>query len=75
MTACLKQEQEKQTKGNSGLLSELITYLTPVKSLKADALSVSVRATGAIMGCVWVCIQNMELRYWWEYGDEKTRIN
>ena len=58
MTACLKQEQEKQT--HSGILSELITYLTPVKSLKADALSVSVRATGAIMGCVWVCIQNME---------------
>ena len=20
-------------------------------------------------------MQKMELRYWWEYGDEKTRIN
>ena len=27
------------------------------------------------MGCVWVYIQKMELRYWWEYGDEKTRVN
>ena len=27
------------------------------------------------MGCVWVYMQKMELRYWWEYGDEKTRIN
>ena len=23
------------------------------------------------MGCVWVYMQKMELRYWWEYGDEK----
>ena len=34
-----------------------------------------VRTTGGIVGCVWVYIQKMELRYWWEYGDEKTRIN
>ena len=27
------------------------------------------------MGCVWVYMQKMELRYWWEYGDEETRIN
>ena len=27
------------------------------------------------MGCVWVYMQKMELCYWWEYGDEKTRIN
>ena len=27
------------------------------------------------MGCVWVYMQKVELRYWWEYGDEKTRIN
>ena len=27
------------------------------------------------MGCVWVYMQKMELRYWWEYSDEKTRIN
>ena len=26
------------------------------------------------MGCVWVYMQTMELHYWWEYGDEKTRI-
>ena len=25
------------------------------------------------MGCVWVCMQKMELRYWWEYGDEKKK--
>ena len=34
-----------------------------------------VRTTGGIVGCVWVYLQKMELRYWWEYGDEKTRIN
>ena len=27
------------------------------------------------MGCVWVYMQKMEPRYWWEYGDEKTIIN
>ena len=27
------------------------------------------------MGCVWVYMQKMELCYWWEYGDEETRIN
>ena len=27
------------------------------------------------MGCVWVYMQKVELLYWWEYGDEKTRIN
>ena len=27
------------------------------------------------MGCVRVYMQKVELRYWWEYGDEKTRIN
>ena len=27
------------------------------------------------MGCVWVYMQKMELCYWWEYGDKKTRIN
>ena len=26
------------------------------------------------MGCVWVYLQKMELCYWWEYSDEKTRI-
>ena len=26
------------------------------------------------MGCVWVDMLKMEPRYWWEYGDEKTRI-
>ena len=30
---------------------------------------------GGIVGCVWVYMQKVELRYWWEYGDEKTRIN
>ena len=24
------------------------------------------------MGYVWVYMQKMELRYWWEYGDEKN---
>ena len=24
---------------------------------------------------LWVYMQKVELRYWWEYGDEKTRIN
>ena len=24
---------------------------------------------------VWVYAQKMELRYWWEYDKEKTRIN
>ena len=27
------------------------------------------------MGCVWVYTQKVELRCWWEYGDEKTGIN
>ena len=27
------------------------------------------------MGCVWVYMQKVELRYWWEYGDEKTGLN
>ena len=27
------------------------------------------------MGCVWVYMQKEELRYCWEYGDEKTGIN
>ena len=29
------------------------------------------------MACVFVCIymQKMKLRYRWEFGDEKTRIN
>ena len=27
------------------------------------------------MGCVGMYMQKMELCYWWEYGDEKTRIN
>ena len=27
------------------------------------------------MGCVWVSMQKVELRHWWEYGDEKTGIN
>ena len=26
------------------------------------------------MDYVWVYMQKMELRYWWEYGDEKTRM-
>ena len=26
------------------------------------------------MGCVWVYMQKVELRYWWEYGDEKAKI-
>ena len=28
-----------------------------------------------IVGCVRVYMQKIELCYWWEYGDEKTRIN
>ena len=24
------------------------------------------------MGCVWVYMEKVELRYWWEYSDEKT---
>ena len=27
------------------------------------------------MGCVCIYKQKMELCYWWEYGDKKTRIN
>ena len=27
------------------------------------------------MGCLWVYIQKVELRYWWEYGDEKAGID
>ena len=27
------------------------------------------------MGCAWVYMQKVELHYWWEYGDKKTRIN
>ena len=28
-----------------------------------------------IVGCVWIYMQKVELRDWWEYGDEKTGIN
>ena len=28
-----------------------------------------------VVGCVWVYRQEVELRWRWEYGDEKTRIN
>ena len=34
-----------------------------------------VRAIGGIVGCVWVYMQKVELRHWWEYVDEKTGIN
>ena len=27
------------------------------------------------MGSVWVYIQKMELRYWWEYCDEKALVD
>ena len=27
------------------------------------------------MGCVLVYTQKIELRYWWEYVDEKSRIS
>ena len=27
------------------------------------------------MGCLWVYIQKVELRYWWEYGNEKGGID
>ena len=27
------------------------------------------------MGCAYFYMQKIELRYWWEYGDEKTKIN
>ena len=46
-----------------------------VKSFKADALGVNplVRANGEIVGCVWVYMRKMELRYWWEHSDEKNK--
>ena len=25
------------------------------------------------MGCVWVYMQKVELRYWWEYGDDSEK--
>ena len=34
-----------------------------------------VRATRGIVGWVWIYMQKVELRHWWEYGDEKTGIN
>ena len=24
------------------------------------------------MGCVWVYMEKVELRYWWEHSDEKN---
>ena len=24
------------------------------------------------MGCVWVFMEKVKLRYWWEYSDKKT---
>ena len=49
--------------------------LATVKSLKANFSSVSrfFRAIGGIVGSVCVSMLKMELRYWWKYGDEKTR--
>ena len=48
--------------------------LSTAKSRKADAsnsFKPFVRAIRGIVGCVWLYLQKMELRYWWEYGEEK----
>jgi len=31
-----------------------------------------VGAGGGNVGCVWVYMEKMELRYWWEHGDGKN---
>ena len=47
-----------------------------VVSLKADVSSVSPSSERLEeWWVVWVYNQKTELRYWWEYGDQKTRIN
>ena len=45
------------------LSTELKRKLATVKRLKASVSRVSPSS------------EQLELRYWWEYGDEKTRIN
>ena len=27
---------------------------------------------GGILGCVWVYMEKVELRYWWEHSNEKN---
>ena len=52
--------------------------LSTAKSRKADAsnsFKPFVRAIRGIVGFVWLYLQKMELRYWWEYGEEKTITN
>ena len=47
-----------------------------MKNFKADVSSVS--PSSERLEALWIVsvyLQKMELRYWWEYGDEKTRIN
>ena len=60
------------------LSTELVNEkLASIKSLKVEVSSVtpSSQRLGGIVGCLWVYMQKMELRYWREYGDEKTRMN
>ena len=50
--------------------------MATVKALKADVSSVSPSSEGLEeLWVVCVYMQKMELRYWWECGDEKTIIN
>ena len=50
--------------------------LDTAKSLKAEVSSVSPSSERfEELSVVWVYMQKMELRCWWEYGDEETRIN
>ena len=48
-------------------------YFFTVKSLNADVSSVS--PSSERLEELWVHMQKMELRYLWEYGDEKTGMN
>ena len=48
--------------------------LSTAKSPKADAsnsFKPFVKPIRGIVGFVWLYLQKMELRYWWEYGEEK----
>ena len=56
--------------GNLVLSTELITYIGHRKEFKSLRFEREplVRANGGI-------VEKMEPRYWWERGDEKTRIN
>jgi len=51
---------------------EQLPYVSFSVSASCVSSSSRVRANGGIVGCVWVYMEKVELRYWWEHSDEKN---